>query len=111
MGGKTMKRYIALIVIVLFVFASAPTSAQGMPQRFEGSVIEVQFPNGGWLTCLQGSDFPYGMYDSPYPDSPEFQIACNSEYEAMSVYVDDVAIFLGDEDNTVVVNPFAGEIN
>jgi hypothetical protein len=94
------KLLLILVVLVLAVLPAISAGAMAEP----ASTVEVQFPNGGWLVCSNWEGyqaFPFGMYNPPALDSPEFQLSCNQVYEAAQVIVNGVTVFAGPGSTTV----------
>lgn len=96
-----------LLLVVVLVMIALPTIKSTAMENSE-SMVEVQLENGGWLVCPVGwagfEGFPYGMYDPPLMDSPEFQFPCNRTYTAIVVIIDDVRVFEGP--GTIQINPY-----
>jgi len=86
---------IALIALVLPAVSAGAVGVSG--------VVEIT-TNGGVFRCAMWDGyeaFPFGMYDSAQPESPEFQLPCNMEYPATRVIIDNIVVYDSPEPTTV----------
>lgn len=108
------KKVLFAVLMVLALVVSA-VSAADQPSTF--NLISVQLPDGSWLDCAPGAEFPFGMKYSSDPETPwSFQEPCNQVWQAKKVlgYVYDgltrgEGVVLYDSNQTIMVNPYMME--